>query len=412
MNRRMSLGEISYRPPTLTTARLVLRGFEPSDEDAVFAYASDAETTRYMLWERHRSRDDTRAFLDDYLAIAYAAGVHEYAICLREEPARVVGSIGLRKDAAHQTGELGYILHRDHWGKGLVVEAARALIDHAFERERLERIEVVAFAENARSRRVPEKLGFAFEGIARAALRVRGERRDLARYGLLAAERARPVHAVAPWLGWAREIGAVAQTGLEFARDPFDRARYEGLRELSLRIFSHALSGRPQPVTDELRAQLLAGASGYATPKLDVRAAVFRPSASGASTILMVKERSDGCWTLPGGWVDVGESLSDAVRKEVREESGLIVAPTKLVALLDRDKQGHPASPFHVWKAFVLCEITGGAAHEAGDGLEIDEVAFFARDALPPLSLPRILAAQIELCFAHHERPELATVFD
>jgi RimJ/RimL family protein N-acetyltransferase/ADP-ribose pyrophosphatase YjhB (NUDIX family) len=411
MNGCMSLEEISYRPPTLTTERLVLRGFEPSDEGAVHAYASDEETTRYMLWERHRSLDDTRTFLDAYLAIAYAAGVHEYAICLRDDPRHVIGSIGLRRDARHQSGELGYILHRNHWGKGLVVEAARALIAHGFESERLVRIEVVAFADNARSRRVPEKLGFQFEGVSRSALCVRGQRRDLARYGLLRTD-AFDANTTAPWLRWAREIAAVAQTGLTFVHDPFDRERYARLRELSLEIFADALSGSSAPVSDDVRAQLLAGATGYATPKLDVRAAVFREDARGVPTILLVKERSDGLWTLPGGWVDVGESPSYAVQKEVREESGFLVRPEKLIALLDRDRQGHPASPFHVWKAFLRCAIIGGSAHEAGDGLEIDDVAFFAADALPALSLPRVLASQIALCFAHHAQPDLPTQFD
>ncbi len=414
----MALFHVLFRPPRVLTERLVLRGYDASDVEAIFAYASDEETARYMAWDRHRTREDTRIFLDRYVAGAYRAGVAEYAICLRTDPGRVVGGIGLRVTSElHRTAELGYVLHRGFWGQGLVVEAARALLARGFEQGEIERVNAPIMVENVRSRRVAEKLGFTLEGVLRSAWLLRGRRWDEARYALLRSEwqsdasLARPRPPELTWLPWARQIAAIAQNGLTFTDNPFDRQRYEALRDLGLEIMERAVSmGRDVPA--HVRELLLAGARGYATPKLDVRGAVFHREPDGEPVILMVKERADGGWTLPGGWVDVGESLSHAVQKEVREESGFEVKATKVIAVLDRDRQGHPAFAFHVWKVIVLCQIIGGRPHSQGDGLEIDAVAFFRRGALPPLSLPRVLPHQIVRCFDHYARPDLPTEFD
>lgn len=214
------------------------------------------------------------------------------------------------------------------------------------------------------------------------------------------------------WLRWAREIQATAQTGLTFVKDPFDRQRYEALKELAAEIVARVSSrGEPKAEDAEL-ARLFVHGAGYATPKLDVRGAVFREEADGEPAILLVKERSDGGWTLPGGWADVGESPSSAVEKEVREESGLLVEARKIVSLWDRDRQGHPAYVHHVWKVFIACEVVGGQMHAAGDGIEIDAVGFFRESQIPPLSLPRVLPSQIARLFAHHREPSLPVEFD
>ncbi len=414
----MALSEVTYRPPRLQSARLLLRGYEASDAEAVFAYASDDEATRYMAWDRHRTIDDTRTFLDGYLARAYRTGAAEYAICERDNPACVVGGIGLRVTSElHQNAELGYVLNREVWGQGYAVEAGQLLLAHTFANGGIERVNAPILADNARSRRVAEKLGFSLEGVLRSAWLLRGRRWDEAHYALLRAEWQSAGAAVAastpalPWLPWARQIAAIAQNGLTFSENPFDRQRYEALRALGLEIMERAIQPSAQTAA-HVRRLLLAGATGYATPKLDVRGAVFRGEPDGGAQVLMVKERSDGGWTLPGGWVDVGESPSRAVEKEVREESGFEVRARKVIAVLDRDRQGHPAYAFHAWKVFVLCEIVGGGAHAHGDGIEIDAVAFFRRDELPPLSLTRILPRQIARCFAHYEEPQLPTEFD
>jgi ADP-ribose pyrophosphatase YjhB (NUDIX family) len=149
---------------------------------------------------------------------------------------------------------------------------------------------------------------------------------------------------------------------------------------------------------------LFAGQVGYATPKIDVRGAVFRDDA-----ILLVKERSDGCWTLPGGWADVGDSPAEAVVREIAEESGYLTRAVKLLALYDRNKHGHPPIPDHAYKLFFLCEIIGGAPAES---TETNGVGFFAEDELPNLSLTRVTPAQIARLFAHNRNPNLPTDFD
>lgn len=204
------------------------------------------------------------------------------------------------------------------------------------------------------------------------------------------------------WLAWAREMQALAQSGLAFTHDPYDRERYQQLRNLAARIMAAHTGLDVQRVE-----HVFAGEAGYATPKIDVRGAAFRDG-----KLLMVREAvDDGRWTLPGGWADVNESPADAVVKEMREESGFEVRAVKLVAVWDSRRQGHATThPFHVWKLFFVCEITGGEARES---LETTGVAFFSEDALPAdLSTGRVLLPQLHRMFAHMRRPDLPTDFD
>ena len=201
------------------------------------------------------------------------------------------------------------------------------------------------------------------------------------------------------WLTWTRELQAIAQTGLAFARDPYDRERYEMLRDLASRIMAAHSNADLSRI-----AALFAGETGYATPKIDVRAAAFDDD----GRILMVREVMDsGRWTLPGGWADVNLTPAENAAKEVREESGFEVRVAKLAAVWDRTRQGHPPAPFSCAKFFFMCEITGGAAAAS---LETSEVGFFAEDALPEdLSLGRVLPAQLRRMFAHWREPTLPT---
>ena len=146
------------------------------------------------------------------------------------------------------------------------------------------------------------------------------------------------------------------------------------------------------------------GEHGYATPKVDVRGGVFR-----GAEVLLVRERSDGRWTLPGGWVDVNDAPSAAVAREIFEESGYHARPVKLAALIDKNRHPHPPGVHHIYKLFFLCELTGGSP---ATSIETDAVGFFAVDALPELSLGRNTEAQIRLLFEHHARPDLPTVFE
>lgn len=202
------------------------------------------------------------------------------------------------------------------------------------------------------------------------------------------------------WLEWAKRLQAIAQNGLTFARDPFDVQRYEAVRHIAAEIIATGSETDMRRVLD-----LLASEVGYATPKVDVRGVVFHDE-----TLLLVKERADHCWTLPGGWADIGESPSESEVREVYEESGYQTRAVKLLAVYDRSKHPHtPPYPHHVYKLFFLCELTGGAAAAS---VETNEVAFFREYELPQLSLARVTPAQVARLFAHRLHPEWPTDFD
>ena len=202
------------------------------------------------------------------------------------------------------------------------------------------------------------------------------------------------------WLKWSRELMAIAQNGLTYAEIHFDLERYEQVRQIAAEIMAE------QSNTDERKVlDLFSGEIGYATPKVDVRGVVFRDD-----QILLVKERADGLWTLPGGWADVNESPSEAVVREVQEESGFETRATKLLAVLDRSKHPHvPPFPYHIYKLFVRCELIGG---KASTSTETDGAEFYSLDGLPELSVSRVTESQIERLFEHYRDPDLPTDLD
>jgi len=202
------------------------------------------------------------------------------------------------------------------------------------------------------------------------------------------------------WLRWARGLQAIAQNGLTFATDPYDRDRYRAVREVAAEM----MAAGSETDTESL-LQLFAQETGYATPKVDVRGAVFRDDG-----ILLVREVSDGKWALPGGWADVNDSPSENIVREIVEESGFETRVQKLAAVLDRDRHPHvPAMPHHVYKMFFICEITGGAQKP---NHEIHDVGFFREDGIPELSLGRVLPDQITRMFVYWRQPDLPTEFD
>lgn len=201
------------------------------------------------------------------------------------------------------------------------------------------------------------------------------------------------------WLKWAQNLQAIAQAGLTYTEGPYDRERYKAVQ----RIAAEILAGYTDASTDRI-AGLLAQESGYATPKIDVRGVVLQDEA-----ILLVKERADGLWTLPGGWADVNESPRENVEKEIWEESGYRATAVKLLAVYDRNQHPHPPIPWHTYKLFFLCQLNGGApAHS----LETNGVGFFCEDDLPPLSLSRVTPEQIARLFDHARHPEWPADFD
>jgi ADP-ribose pyrophosphatase YjhB (NUDIX family) len=202
-------------------------------------------------------------------------------------------------------------------------------------------------------------------------------------------------------LDWARKVQAIAQNGLMFTHDQFDRERYQQLQQLVESILSSELELPLERVKEFWLAD-----DGYATPKVDVRGGVFDQN-----RVLMVRERSDGKWTLPGGWVDVNDAPSNAVEREIREESGFLAKAVKLAALFDKNNpaHGHPPGITHIYKLLFVCELAGGAATTSS---ETDAVDFFPVDSLPPLSTGRATRSQIERLYQHHLDRSLPTDFD
>ena len=203
------------------------------------------------------------------------------------------------------------------------------------------------------------------------------------------------------WLRWAKQLAALAQNGLTYSDNEYEIDRYQQIRQIAAEMMAAGFDLDAKTFLD-----LFSRERGYATPKVDVRGVVFRDD-----RILLVKEKLDDGWTLPGGWADPCQSPSEAVAREVFEESGFEVRVTKLAAVYDRSKHPHqPLMPFHLYKMFFLCEITGGQAQES---YETTGVEFFAETEIPAkLSISRTLPFQITRMFEHHRYPALPTDFD
>ncbi|MCR8849341.1 NUDIX hydrolase [Rossellomorea sp. SC111] len=188
------------------------------------------------------------------------------------------------------------------------------------------------------------------------------------------------------WLEWARRIQALSQSGLAFSKNVYDKERYEELRAISTEIMQEYTGLEMTKIKD-----LFANESGYQTPKVDVRGVVFKDD-----KILMVKEKIDDKWSLPGGFCDIGLSPSENVVNEIKEESGYDVTPVKLLALLDLNKHPHPPQSHHYYKIFIQCRMTGG---ESRSGVETKGIGFFEEDDLPELSVGRNTESQIKMMF-------------
>jgi ADP-ribose pyrophosphatase YjhB (NUDIX family) len=202
------------------------------------------------------------------------------------------------------------------------------------------------------------------------------------------------------WLNWSKRLQAIAQNGLTFATSPYDIERFTAVREIAAEMLAQG-SGLDLAVVQGILEQN----TGYATPKVDVRGVVFRDD-----RLLLVRERSDGKWTLPGGWADPCESPAESVVREIREESGFDTQATKILAVFDREKHPHtPPFAFHVYKLFILCALQGGSERTS---TETDAVGFFGENEIPELSISRVTPGQIRRMFEHHRNAGLPTDFD
>ena len=200
------------------------------------------------------------------------------------------------------------------------------------------------------------------------------------------------------WLTWAKQIQSTAQAGLSFSKDKYDLERYRELLKLSAEI----LSTYTNPEMEEIHVFLQE--KGYQTPKIDVRAVVFQDD-----KILLVQEKVDHSWALPGGFADVGNSLVENVVRELEEETGFQGFYKRLLAVLDYQKHPHPPQPFHYYKCFIECSIRGEAASET---LETSDVQFFPLDRLPKLSKARNTASQIAMLFEFLNDPDKLPIVD
>lgn len=201
------------------------------------------------------------------------------------------------------------------------------------------------------------------------------------------------------WLTWAKRLQSIAQAGITYSKDKYDIERFQEIRELSSEILSNYTDLSNEKVKD-----LFCNETGYQTPKVDVRCAIFIND-----KILLVKESLDNKWSLPGGWAEVNLSIKENAIKESFEEAGINVKPKKLIALLDKSKHSTTLNPYGIYKAFVLCEFINGDFKE---NIETDESRLFSLDNLPTLSTERNNYDQIKMCFDFNEDQNLDTIFD
>ena len=200
------------------------------------------------------------------------------------------------------------------------------------------------------------------------------------------------------WLDWAIELQALAQAGLFYSKDIYDIERFQRIRQIAAEMLTDP-SGLPlQRVQD-----LFCNETGYQTPKLDTRAAVFQNN-----RILLVQE-NNGFWSLPGGWVDVNLSVAENTVKEVKEEAGLDVSAKQIIAILDRKKHNPEIYAYNICKVFVLCDLLDG---EFRENSETVASGYFSMEDLPPLAENKTTEKQIRMCFDAYHAEHWDTIFD
>lgn len=208
-----------------------------------------------------------------------------------------------------------------------------------------------------------------------------------------------PRKSVPQWLLWAREIQSLAQTGLAFSRNAYEKERNERLMRLASRIIAAHSNLNGDEIREDMSAQ-----RGYATPKIDVRGAVIRNG-----RILLVREAMDGKWCMPGGWADVGDEPAESVIREVKEESGFDIRINKVIGVFDANRDGHPLELYHAFKIVFLGEIIGGEPRTSHETLAVD---FFPLHDPPLLSANRTHSRHLEEIRKHLRDPARPAYFE
>ncbi|MEN8227798.1 MAG: NUDIX hydrolase [Bacteroidota bacterium] len=188
----------------------------------------------------------------------------------------------------------------------------------------------------------------------------------------------------------AKQVQAIAENGLHYTENDYDKDRYNNLEEISVRMLSLVTDLSP-----EIIRMATPEKNGYRTPKIDVRCVIFNDQ----DEILMVKERVDSCWSLPGGWCDVGYTPREVAEKEAFEEAGIRIKATRVLAIFDKKCHDHPEDLYYTYKIFMECEAEN---YEISTGMETLDVGFFPQDRYPELSTPRNTAGQIDRMFDFH----------
>lgn len=196
------------------------------------------------------------------------------------------------------------------------------------------------------------------------------------------------------WLETAKKLQSIAQTGLFYSTNPYDRERYEQIVNLSNELIAHYGNQNVSKIENLFNID-----NGYITPKVDIRSVIFKDE-----QILMVKEKSDGKWTFPGGWADIGYTPYEIAVKETREEAGLKVKPVRVLSIVDKKCHPHPPSPFYSYKIFILCEIIGGSLQA---GTETIDARFFPLNEIPDLSEERLTPDQLKIAVERYKNPDL-----
>ncbi len=201
------------------------------------------------------------------------------------------------------------------------------------------------------------------------------------------------------WLEWASRLQSIAQAGLTFGENQYDLDRYQQIRNLSVEIMHEYTDVSHEKIRD-----LFASETGYQTPKVDIRASVFMED-----KILMVREKIDGAWSLPGGWADVNSSVGESAIRECLEEAGAKVKPKRVIAIQHANRHCNTLYPYTIYKVFVECELI---ENNFTENTETFEAGFFPVDSLPPLSTERNSKSQIEMCFEAKRHNVFEAVFD
>lgn len=398
----------------LETDRLILRPFTMGDAPAMYEnWASDEEVTKFLTWLPHSDVQVSREVLADWISQYGDGDFYQWAIVWKENGAEPIGSITVvSRKIQVQSVHIGYCIGRKFWHKGITSEAMAEVIRFLMEEVKVKRVDARHDPNNPNSGRVMKKCGMRRVGVMRQADVNNQGICDAVYYELLAedyfaqkaeesreqAEKKKSSEKADPWLKWAMEIQSIAQNGLTYVRDIYDQERYEQLREISADMLSYKTG-----ISTELVKDLFCNETGYQTPKLDSRAAIFQED-----KILLVHEKN-GTWSLPGGWVDVLESVASNTIKEVREEAGLLVTADRMIAVQDRNQHNLPLYAYGICKVFILCSVVGGTFQE---NIETTEIGYFSEDHLPQLAEEKCNEEQIRMCFAAYRDPHWQVLFD